>query len=84
MEPLIVGIVGVIVLFLLLALGVHLGFTLAIVAFGGLWCLSGFKAAMGQLTLVAWGETTHFVILVIPLFILMGSIVFVSDVASDL
>jgi len=42
MSPVIVGVIGLVALFTLLALGLPIGVGMALVGFGGLWALVGY------------------------------------------
>ena len=45
-----IGILAFVILFALLALGMHIAFAMALVAFAGMMVLGGFEAAMGMLS----------------------------------
>ena len=79
-----VGLLGVGALLALLALGVPIAFAMAAVGAGGLWILEGASAAMAHVALVSWREGQSFVLVTIPLFVLMGQLVFHTGLASDL
>ena len=57
-------------------MGVPIAFAMAAVGLGGIWILEGPSAAMAHVTLVSWSEGQSFVLVTIPLFILMGQLVF--------
>jgi len=73
MEPYIVGILAFVILFALLALGMHIAFAMALVAFVGMVVLGGFEAAMGMLSTAPHSIVADYVFSTMPLFILMGS-----------
>jgi len=79
-----IGLLGVGFLILLLAMGVPIAFAMAAVGLGGIWILEGPSAAMAHVTLVSWSEGQSFVLVTIPLFVLMGQLVFYTGLASDL
>ena len=51
MNPVIIGVLGLLVLFTLLALRMQIGFAMALVGFAGFIILNDFQAAMGVLGL---------------------------------
>jgi C4-dicarboxylate transporter DctM subunit len=84
MSPEITGIVGIILLFLLLAFRMYIGMAMAIVGFLGLWYLIGFDAAMGILGITPLAEGSSYTLSVIPLFVLMGQFAFISGISTDI
>lgn len=72
MDPITVGIIGIIVLLVLIAIGMPVGFVMSIVGFGGYAYLTSFTAAMGLLKIVPYETCASYSLSVIPLFILMG------------
>ena len=84
MSPEMVGITGIILMFLLLALRMYIGIAMSIVGFLGLWYLIGFDAAMGVLGITPLAEGSSYTLSVIPLFVLMGQFAFVSGISTDI
>ena len=84
MSPEIVGIIGIVIMFLLLALRMYIGIAMAIVGFLGMWYLIGFDAAMGVLGITPLTEGSSYTLSVIPLFVLMGQFAFVSGISTDI
>lgn len=84
MSPVLIGIIGFIVLFSLLALGVPIGAGMALVGFFGLWFLISDVAAFTKLAVVPFQTVTDYSLAVLPLFILMAQVVFVSGMGRDL
>jgi C4-dicarboxylate transporter DctM subunit len=72
------------VMFVLLVLGVPVAFAMAVVGAVGLWILEGPGSALAQATLVPWSEGRSFVFVTIPLFVLMGQLVYQTGLATDL
>ncbi len=83
MDP-VYGLVGFAVLFLLLALGLPIAFSMALVGVGGFAILSGVPQALAGFSILAYSNTAHFVLACIPLFILMGQFAFHAGVTEDL
>ncbi len=84
MSPLVVGILGIGVLFILLALRMQIGFAMCFVGFGGFLVLSNFEAALGILGLEPFQTTAHYTLSVIPLFMLMGQFANHSKLGSEI
>jgi tripartite ATP-independent transporter DctM subunit len=79
-----VGAAGLGVMFILLILGVPIAFAMALVGAVGLWILEGPGPALAQATLIPWSEGRSFVFITIPLFVLMGQLVYQTGLATDL
>jgi C4-dicarboxylate transporter DctM subunit len=79
-----VGLIGIGVLFLLIFIGMPIGFAMAIVGFGGFALLVGVPGALSNLALVPVGIVTEYHFAVIPLFVLMGTIAGNSGITRDL
>jgi tripartite ATP-independent transporter DctM subunit len=79
-----VGALGMVGMFALLVLGVPIAFAMALIGAVGLWILEGPGPAMAHTLLIPWTEGRSFVFVTIPLFVLMGQIVFHTGLATDL
>jgi C4-dicarboxylate transporter DctM subunit len=84
MSEIIVGIIGLLVLLLLFATGIELGFAMALVGFVGFGYLNGFHSAMNLLSRDVFDVITNYGYTVFPLFILMGQIGFNAGIAKRL
>lgn len=84
MNPIITGIVGLIVLFLLIALTVPIGFAMLIVGFCGTLSLIGLTATIHSVSEVTFGIISNFDFCVLPLFIFMSSICFFAGLGEKL
>jgi len=72
MSPVTVGIIGIFFLFLLLALRMQIGFSMALVGFLGFTVLCSLEASFSIMGMEAFKTGTAYSLTVIPLFILMG------------
>jgi tripartite ATP-independent transporter DctM subunit len=73
MQGPIVGIYGIIFMFLVLfLLRIPVGFTMALVGFLGFAYVAGFKAALGMIGMDMWNIFSNYGLTVIPMFILVG------------
>lgn len=79
-----VGLAGIAVMFVLLVLGVPIAFAMAFTGAAGIWILEGPGPALAQTLLIPWDEGRSFVFVTIPLFVLMGQLVFHTGLATDL
>lgn len=84
MSPVLIGIIAFIVLFTLLAFGIPIGAGMALVGFAGLWFLISDVAAFTKLAVVPFQTITDYSLAVLPLFLLMAQVVFVSGMGRDL
>ena len=84
MSPVLVGIIGFIVLFALLAIGLPIGAGMALVGFVGIWYLISDVAAFIKVAVVPFQTVTDYSLAVLPLFILMAQVVFSSGMGRDL
>ena len=69
-----VGLMGILSLFVLLALRIPVAFVMFIVGFCGIWILDSFRAAKSLLASEAFTLASSPELVVIPLFILMGNV----------
>jgi tripartite ATP-independent transporter DctM subunit len=84
MNEVTIGILGLIILLLLFATGIELGFAMALVGFAGFGYLNGFESAMSLLGRDVYDVITNYGYTVFPLFILMGQIGFNAGIAVRL
>lgn len=69
-----IGVIGVLLLFVLLALRIPVAFAMFAVGFGGIWMLNGLPAAKSLLASEAFTLASMPELVVVPLFILMGNV----------
>ena len=79
----ITGITLLLLLLLLFATGIELGFAMAVIGFVGFAYLKGFQVATNLLGRDMWDVLTNYGFTVFPLFILMGQIGFNSGIAKN-
>ncbi len=84
MDPVNVGIIGIILLIFLFLLRVPVAFAMAIVGFLGFSYLSSFKAGLKLLARDIFEQFSSFPLSAIPMFILMGSFAFASGIGKRL
>ncbi len=84
MTPVATGIIGFILLFFLLALGMPIGVGMALVGFLGFGYLVSDVAALTKLALVPFQIVTDYSLAVLPLFLLMAHVVINTGMGRDL
>lgn len=83
MTSITVGVIGFVVLFLLIGLRVHIGFSMALTGFIGFIYLTSCKAGFSMLALATYKTGASYSLTVIPLFILMGQLASQSRLGAD-
>lgn len=78
-----IGVLGVLALFALMVLRMPIGVAMGIVASVGIAALTGFDSAFGKLAQTAYAQSSSYVLAVIPLYMLMGELAFVSGLSQD-
>ena len=84
MDPYLVGLAGVILLVVLLALGTHVGIALALSGFAGLFYLQGFEKALATSVSSLYGKVSTTALVTLPLFILVGFLASGGGISRDL
>jgi len=84
MDPVNVGIIGIILLVLLFLLRMPVAFAMAFVGFLGFSYLGSFRAGYKLLARDIFEQFSNFPISAIPMFILMGSFAFASGIGKRL
>jgi C4-dicarboxylate transporter, DctM subunit len=84
MSEMTIGLIGLVLLLLLFATGIELGFAMALVGFVGFAFLNGLHSAMNLIGRDVYDVITNYGYTVFPLFILMGQIGFNAGIAQKL
>jgi tripartite ATP-independent transporter DctM subunit len=84
LDPITVGIIGTLALFLLLFVGMPIAFAMMLVGFLGIAYLSSFGAALPVLAHTVYGVSADYSYTVIPLFIIMGGFAGSSGMTGEL
>lgn len=84
MDPQIIGVVGIAVLFLLLIIGMPIGFSLAFVGFWGIGFITDISVALPTLIRSFFGTFTTYSFTVIPLFVIMGELASASGLSQGI
>jgi len=78
------GLVGIGLMVILMALKMPIAFCMAFVGFIGMWYLRGIGAALPMVASGAWQAATQYLLVVVPLFILMGMFAFHAKISGDI
>lgn len=84
MDPLVIGLLGIVALLVLLFLGMNIGFTMIVVGFFGYMILTNLNGAMGLFASVPFTTVNNYGLSVIPMFVLMGQFAFYAGISQDL
>lgn len=84
MDPILISIIGIVIFLVLLALGQHIGLSLMVAGFIGMFLLRGFDPALSELKTISWNTVSSFSLAVIPLFMLMGNFAMYSGITKEL
>jgi C4-dicarboxylate transporter, DctM subunit len=82
MDPNLAGVLALILILVLLSLGVHIGFTMALVAFLGIAILGNVDKALSTLGMMPYSTILSYVLIAVPLFIAMGQFALHAGIAS--
>jgi C4-dicarboxylate transporter DctM subunit len=83
LSPLEIGILGGIALFFFIALGLPIGVAMGAVAVVGLALITNVEAAFSRLGQTAFTMTHNYITVVIPLFVFMGELAYVSGLTRE-
>ena len=84
MSPILVGVLSFFVLIAALLLGIPLAMAMATIGIIGYVLISGMDGMLGMVALIPWSKATHYTFTVVPLFILMGNLIFSARFGEDL
>ena len=84
MNPITVGIIGFVALFVLLTIGLPIGVTMGVIGAAGLWYLLSGPSAMMKMTMASFETVSSYDWTVLPLFLLMAEVCFQSGLSRDL
>ena len=84
MDGLILSLVCLGAVLALIAVRTPIGVSLAVVSFCGFWYMRNLNVALGQLREIPYYFAANWDLSAIPMFLLMGSIVYVSGIATAL
>lgn len=84
MSSITIGLILIGVLFALVLMGMRIAVALMAVAFAGVWLIRGnFDLSMRLMSIAAYNGVANYLFATIPLFVLMGHLVSISNVGKD-
>ena len=84
MEAFEIALVSVFAMLALIYLGLHIGTTLALISFVGVWVIKGnVTIALNLLLVAAYDSVNNYVFAAIPTFVLMGFLVAAAGMGRD-
>ena len=78
-----IGLIGIVILFVLLMIGMDVGYTMLFAGFLGFALIGGWGAALKNLALVPFDTVNDYTFAVLPLFLLMGNIVSEGQIGRE-
>lgn len=85
MDPLLIGMILVVIVFVFIIMGVYLGFAMAGAAVIGLWWITGsFEIASRLLVNTCYGQLMEYHFGTIPMFLVMGLLANLSGASEEL
>ena len=84
MDPVLIGILGIALLFLFLLIGLPIAFALMLVGFLGISQLASIQAALPIMARAVYETSSQYPYTIIPLFIVMGAYAEISGMSRDL
>ncbi len=84
MDPVTIGIIGIVVLVVIFLLGMPVGFTMAFVGLIGFSIITTPKSGLGMLARDLYATFSNYGLTVIPMFVFMGSLAFFTGMSGRL
>ena len=84
MDPITLGSLGIVFMFILIALHVPIGIAMAVAGFFGLWAMIGIEGATNIFATTPTDLLVHQSLAAIPMFLLMGSFASAAGLSGDL
>ncbi len=84
MNPVLIGLVGFAVLFVLLGNGMSIGFAMGLIGFIGMCLLYPVPAAVAKMAMTPYHAISEYSLAVLPLFLLMAHVIFQCGFGKDL
>ena len=84
MSPELIGLIGIIALFICLAFRMWIGAAMALVGFLGLVALRGLTQALAVMGNIPFSTANNYNLTVIPMFVLMGMVIGTTDIGGGL
>lgn len=79
-----IGLIGIIVMFILMFLRIPISIAMAVPAFIGIIYVRGWEALETGIETIIWEHSFSYTLTTIPMFVLMGELLFVSGISNEL
>lgn len=79
-----VGIIGVIIMFMLMFLGIPIAISMAVPAILGIYYLKGGGVLLSLLDTTVWKNSSSYSLSTVPMFILMGEFLLISGISGEI
>src|SRR5690625_7652547 len=79
-----VGFIGILLMFLLMFLRVPIAISMVIPALLGIIYLKGWKVFYTAVETIIWGHSFNYTMSTIPMFVLMGELLFAAGISGEL
>lgn len=84
MDPWLIGALSFVAFLILMFLGMPVAFAMGLVGIIGYWLIGGWTSTQVTVGMVPWKEVTSYPLTVVPLFVLMGNLIFHAGFGSDI
>lgn len=84
MDPILVGVLSFLLLIAALLAGIPIAVAMATIGALGFALISGIDGLLGMMAVIPWSKATHYTFTVVPMFILMGNLIFTARFGEDL
>lgn len=84
MAPEILGLIIIVLMFILIFMRVPIAISLIVPGIIGIMMIRGWKATETALETITWSQSFSYTLSAIPMFILMGELMYVSGISSEL
>ena len=84
MSPFIVGLIGLVILFILLGIRLPVGYAMALIGLTGFMVLVSAEGGLSMAARICWMQFSSYSFSVVPLFLLMGQVAFYSGISKRL
>ncbi|MDP4594747.1 MAG: TRAP transporter permease, partial [Beijerinckiaceae bacterium] len=84
MEPVTIGIVSLLVLFVMLVLAIPIGIAMGLAGLGGMAAIIGFGPALSLFGTTVYETAVTYDLSIVPLFVLMGAVATRSGLSKEL
>lgn len=84
MSPEIVGVLGIVLMLLLMAVGMPIAIAMALPGFFGALYLMGAKASITAMGTIPFNHAHSYILTTIPMFVLMGELIYFSGISQKL